>query len=99
VDGGTQLIPHVLVTYRRDVRARRDYCPETGVCNEVGGLDKVGLAATFDEIPWDELGGKLDQEMRAAFLLAKAVVPGMTARGYGRIVYLGTVLAGCRARA
>ena len=44
---------------------------------------------SFDEISWDELGGKLEQEMRAAFLITKAVVPGMTARGYGRIVYLG----------
>lgn len=48
---------------------------------------------SFDEISWDELGGKLEQEMRAAFLVTKAVVPGMTTRGYGRIVYLGTVLA------
>lgn len=47
----------------------------------------------FDEMSWDELGGKIDQEMHAAFVLTKAVVPGMTARGYGRIVYLGTVLA------
>jgi 3-oxoacyl-[acyl-carrier protein] reductase len=48
---------------------------------------------SFDDISWDELGGKLDQEMRAAFLVTKAVVPGMTTRGYGRIVYLGTVLS------
>lgn len=48
---------------------------------------------SFDEISWDELGGKLEQEMRAAFLVTKAVVPGMTTRGYGRIVYLGTVLS------
>jgi 3-oxoacyl-[acyl-carrier protein] reductase len=48
---------------------------------------------SFDEISWEELGGKLDQEMRAAFLVTKAVVPGMTRRGYGRIVYLGTVLS------
>jgi 3-oxoacyl-[acyl-carrier protein] reductase len=48
---------------------------------------------SFDEISWDELGGKLEQEMRAAFLMTKAVVPGMTTRGYGRIVYLGTVLS------
>ena len=48
---------------------------------------------SFDEITWDELGGKLEQEMRAAFLVTKAVVPGMTGRGYGRIVYLGAVLA------
>ena len=48
---------------------------------------------SLDEISWDELGGKLDQEMQAAFLVTKAVVPGMTARGYGRIVYLGTLLS------
>jgi 3-oxoacyl-[acyl-carrier protein] reductase len=48
---------------------------------------------SFDEISWDELGGKLDQEMRAAFLVTKAVVPGMAAGGYGRIVYLGAVLS------
>jgi len=48
---------------------------------------------SFDEISWDELGGKLEQEMRAAFLVTKAVVPGMTACGYGRIVYLGTDLS------
>lgn len=45
---------------------------------------------SFGEISWDELGGKLEQEMRAAFLLTKAVVPGMITHGYGRIVYLGT---------
>jgi 3-oxoacyl-[acyl-carrier protein] reductase len=48
---------------------------------------------SFDEISWDELGAKLEQEMRAVFLMTKAVVPGMTTRGYGRIVYLGTVLS------
>jgi 3-oxoacyl-[acyl-carrier protein] reductase len=47
----------------------------------------------FDEISWDELGGKLDQEIRAAFVITKAVVPGMTTRGYGRIVYMGTGLS------
>jgi 3-oxoacyl-[acyl-carrier protein] reductase len=48
---------------------------------------------SFDEISWDELGGKLEQEMRAAFLITKAVVPGMAEHGYGRIVYLDTVLS------
>jgi 3-oxoacyl-[acyl-carrier protein] reductase len=47
----------------------------------------------FDEISWEELGGKLDQEMRAVFVMTKAVIPGMTARGYGRIVYMGTELS------
>jgi NAD(P)-dependent dehydrogenase (short-subunit alcohol dehydrogenase family) len=48
---------------------------------------------SFEEISADELGGKLDQEIRSAFLMTKAVAPGMTTRGYGRIVYLGTVLS------
>ncbi|HEX5403890.1 MAG TPA: SDR family oxidoreductase [Pseudonocardiaceae bacterium] len=48
---------------------------------------------SFDDITWEELGGKLDQELRAAFLVTKAVIPGMTKAGYGRIVYLGTVLS------
>jgi 3-oxoacyl-[acyl-carrier protein] reductase len=48
---------------------------------------------SFDEISWDELGSKLEQEMRAAFLMTKAVVPGMISCGYGRIVYLGAVLS------
>jgi 3-oxoacyl-[acyl-carrier protein] reductase len=48
---------------------------------------------SFEEISWDELGGKLDQEMHAAFVVTKAVVPGMAKRGYGRIVYLGTGLS------
>ncbi|BBY28896.1 SDR family NAD(P)-dependent oxidoreductase [Mycolicibacterium sediminis] len=48
---------------------------------------------TFGEMTWEELGGKLDQEMKAAFLLTKAVLPGMIARRFGRIVYLGTGLS------
>jgi 3-oxoacyl-[acyl-carrier protein] reductase len=48
---------------------------------------------SFGEISWDELGSKLEQEMRAAFLITKAVVPGMISRGYGRIIYLGAVLS------
>lgn len=48
---------------------------------------------SFEDITWEELGGKLEQEMHSAFELTKAVLPGMTARGYGRIVYLGTGLS------
>jgi 3-oxoacyl-[acyl-carrier protein] reductase len=47
---------------------------------------------SFEEMSVDELSGKVEQEMRAAFLVTKAVVPGMTRRGYGRIVYLGAVV-------
>jgi 3-oxoacyl-[acyl-carrier protein] reductase len=48
---------------------------------------------SFQDMTWDELGGKLDGEMHAAFAVTKAVLPGMTAQRWGRIVYLGTGLS------
>lgn len=47
----------------------------------------------FQDMTWEELGGKLDEEMRAAFAVTKAVLPAMTEQGCGRIVYLGTGLS------
>ena len=43
---------------------------------------------SFADLSWEQLGGKLDRELHAAFLLTKAVVPAMTSRGYGRLLYL-----------
>ena len=43
---------------------------------------------SFADLTWEQLGGKLDRELHAAFLLTKAVVPGMMSRGYGRLLYL-----------
>jgi 3-oxoacyl-[acyl-carrier protein] reductase len=42
---------------------------------------------------WEELGGKLDAEMRAAFVVTKAVLPAMTGQRWGRIIFLGTALS------
>jgi NAD(P)-dependent dehydrogenase (short-subunit alcohol dehydrogenase family) len=47
----------------------------------------------FAELSWDQLGGKLDRELHAAYLVTKAVVPGMTSRAYGRLIFLTTVLS------
>ncbi|MFF3061681.1 SDR family NAD(P)-dependent oxidoreductase [Streptomyces sp. NPDC057909] len=47
----------------------------------------------FQDMTWEELGGKLDAEMHAAFLVTKAVLPAMTGQGWGRIIYLGTGLS------
>ncbi|MEV4125713.1 SDR family oxidoreductase [Nocardia sp. NPDC049707] len=47
----------------------------------------------FQEMTWAELGGKLDDEMRAAFVVTKAVLPAMTDQGWGRLIYLGTGLS------
>lgn len=48
---------------------------------------------SFADLSWEQLGGKLDRELRAAFLITKAVVPAMITRGYGRLVYLSTGLS------
>jgi NAD(P)-dependent dehydrogenase (short-subunit alcohol dehydrogenase family) len=42
----------------------------------------------FADLTWEQLGGKLDGELHAAFLLTKAAVQGMISRGYGRLLYL-----------
>ena len=48
---------------------------------------------SFQDMTWEELGGKLDDEMRAAFAVSKAVLPAMIEQGWGRIIYLGTGLS------
>jgi NAD(P)-dependent dehydrogenase (short-subunit alcohol dehydrogenase family) len=48
---------------------------------------------SFADLTWEQLGGKLDRELRAAFLITKAVVPRMVSRDYGRLVYLSTGLS------
>jgi NAD(P)-dependent dehydrogenase (short-subunit alcohol dehydrogenase family) len=48
---------------------------------------------SFADITWEQLGSKLDQEMHAAFLVTKAVIPGMIERRHGRLVYMSTGLA------
>jgi 3-oxoacyl-[acyl-carrier protein] reductase len=49
--------------------------------------------ASFTDLSWEQLGGKLDRELHAAFLITKAVVPEMINRNYGRLVYLSTGLS------
>jgi 3-oxoacyl-[acyl-carrier protein] reductase len=48
---------------------------------------------SFQDMTWEELGGKLDAEMHAAFVLTKAVLPHMSEQGWGRIIYLSTGLS------
>jgi 3-oxoacyl-[acyl-carrier protein] reductase len=48
---------------------------------------------SFQDMTWEELGGKLDAEMRAAFAVTKAVLPAMTEQGWGRIIFISTGLS------
>jgi NAD(P)-dependent dehydrogenase (short-subunit alcohol dehydrogenase family) len=48
---------------------------------------------SFADLTWEQLSEKLDQELHAAYLMTKAVVPGMISQGYGRLVFLTTQLS------
>ncbi|MBL8602420.1 MAG: 3-hydroxybutyrate dehydrogenase [Myxococcales bacterium] len=52
------------------------------------GLQNVSPVEQFDEAKWDLL---LAVMLTAPFLLTKALLPGMYARGWGRIVNVGSV--------
>ena len=47
----------------------------------------------IQELLWEDFSQKLNDDMRAAFYLTKAVTPLMVKNGYGRIVYVSTGLA------
>ena len=84
------------VAIQADVTAPGDVAGMVGKIDQRwGGVDVLVHNAlipyaitSFAELTWEQLGGKLDGELRAAFLVTKAVVPGMISRGYGRLVYL-----------
>jgi 3-oxoacyl-[acyl-carrier protein] reductase len=93
--GGEAVAIKADVTVPDDVAAMVDE-----VNRRWGGIDVLVHNAltpyavtSFADLSWEQLGGKLDSELRAAFLTTKAVVPEMAARGYGRLIYLSTVLS------
>jgi 3-oxoacyl-[acyl-carrier protein] reductase len=62
------------------------------VCN--AGMARTGTAAV--ELPFVELGpgdweAELARTLSTAFLIARALAPGMTERGYGRIVMVSSI--------
>ncbi len=89
------------VAIRADVTAPGDVAAMVDATNEKWGRVDVLVhnalipfdVTSFADLSWEQLGGKLDRELHAAFLLTKAVVPGMISRGYGRLVYLSTGLS------
>jgi 3-oxoacyl-[acyl-carrier protein] reductase len=83
------------VTVPRDVTTMVDEIDQRwgGIDVLVHSVSTPFAVTSFAELTWEQLGGKLDSELRAAFLTTKAVVPGMASRGYGRLVYLSTGLS------
>jgi 3-oxoacyl-[acyl-carrier protein] reductase len=81
---------------KADVTVSDDVAAMVGEINRRwGGTDVlvhnalIPFAITsFEKLTWEQLGGKLNNELHAAFLMTKAVVPGMVSRKYGRLIYL-----------
>jgi 3-oxoacyl-[acyl-carrier protein] reductase len=93
--GGEAVVIKADATVPKDVTAMVEE-----IDHQWGGIDvlvhsvSTPFAVTsFAELSWEQLGSKLDSELRAAFLTTKAVVPGMVSRGYGRLIYLSTGLS------
>ncbi|WP_371915849.1 SDR family oxidoreductase [Mycobacterium colombiense] len=89
------------VAIRADVTEPDDVAAMVGEINtRWGGVDVLVHNAlipydvtSFADLSWEQLGGKLDRELHAAFLVTKAVVPDMISRRYGRLIYLTTILS------
>jgi len=89
------------VAIKADVTAPDDVADMVDRIDERwGGIDVLVHSAStpfavtsFAELSWEELAAKLDGELRAAFLVTKAAVPGMVSRGFGRLIYMSAGLS------
>ena len=66
---------------------------------ELGGtridvlVNNAGLqhVASVEELPLEKWDLLIDVMLRGAFLMARAVLPGMRARGFGRLIHIGSI--------
>jgi NAD(P)-dependent dehydrogenase (short-subunit alcohol dehydrogenase family) len=92
---------HEAVAIRADVTAPDDVAAMVDETERLWGRVDVLVhnalipfdVTSFADLSWEQLGGKVNRELHAAFLITKAVVPGMVSRSYGRLVYLSTGLS------
>jgi 3-oxoacyl-[acyl-carrier protein] reductase len=93
--GGEAMAIKADVTVPNDVTAMVDQIDQRwgGTDVFVHNVLTPFVITSFAEVTWEQLGGKLESELHAAFLTTKAVVPGMVSRGYGRLIYLSTGLS------
>ena len=93
--GGEAVAIQADITVPGDVSAMADE-----IAQRWGGVDVLVhnalipfVVTSFADLTWEQLGGKVNAELYAAYSLTKAVVPGMISRGYGRLIYLTTGLS------
>ncbi len=73
------------------VRAARDAYGRIDI--QINSSSPSGVFKPFEQMSWDEFALGINNELRAAFLLSKAVLPTMQQQHYGRIVYISSGLA------
>ncbi|MGH3267289.1 MAG: SDR family NAD(P)-dependent oxidoreductase, partial [Trebonia sp.] len=83
--GGDAIAIQADVTAPGDVSAMADE-----ITQRWGGVDVLVhnalipfVVTSFADLTWEQLGGKVNAELHAAYALTKSVVPGMISRGYG----------------
>ncbi len=89
------------VLMQGDVRSREQVAEIIAkIDGQYGRLDilinNAGMPFTrkpLQDMTWEEFQQKLDDEMKAAFVLTQAVTPLMTRHHFGRIVYVGSGLS------
>jgi 3-oxoacyl-[acyl-carrier protein] reductase len=88
---------HAFTADLRDAAAPEDLAD--AVVAELGPIDVLaanaglGRVATYDEVDGAAFDETLAVNLRAPYLLARRVLPGMRERGYGRIVFTSSVAA------
>ncbi len=89
------------IAIQADVTDPGDVCAMTDeIAQRWGGVDVLVhnalipfVVTSFADLTWEQLGGKVNAELHAAYTLTKAVVPGMISGGYGRLIFLSTGLS------
>ena len=86
--GGTAEPRGLDVTSEEDIRRLLDEGWPIGVLVNNAGLQHVAPIEDFPVAQWDLL---TDVMLKGTFLLTRAVLPGMRARGSGRVIHIGSI--------
>jgi 3-hydroxybutyrate dehydrogenase len=86
--GGTAEAFGLDVTSEEDVRRLFDSGRPIDVLINNAGLQHVASIEEYPTAKWDLL---IDVMLKGTFLLTRAALPGMRARGFGRVIHIGSI--------
>jgi 3-hydroxybutyrate dehydrogenase len=86
--GGTAESRGLDVTSEEDVKRLLSEHWQVGVLINNAGLQHVAPIEDFPVAQWDLL---TDVMLKGTFLLTRAILPGMRARGFGRVIHIGSI--------